>query len=241
MLALLFTAALTQLVKITVGRPRPDVIDRCQPPAGLSDPLYRLTNSTICTQANIAVLRDGFRSFPSGHSSLSFAGLGFLAFYLAGKLHLFGDRGHTGKAWIPLGPFVAAALVAISRTMDHRHHWQDVLAGAILGTVLAYFSYRQYYPSLVAKHSHRPYAPRIKREDTGILPTHNLHTLGESRHGGSYVGYHDPEDAFAGTVPRPDTGYIENVDEQSYRDSVQLGSQVAVSNDTPNTSNSPKL
>ncbi|KAJ8522872.1 hypothetical protein ONZ45_g576 [Pleurotus djamor] len=145
-LGISLTAAITQFTKLTVGRPRPDVISRCQPPPGLTDPEYGLTTSAVCTQVDLAILRDGFRSFPSGHSSLSFAGLGFLSFYLAGKLHLFDKRGHAGKAWIALTPFSAAALVAISRTMDYRHHWQDVLVGSILGTVLAYFSYRQYYP-----------------------------------------------------------------------------------------------
>lgn len=40
--------------------------------------------------------------------------------YLAGKLHLFDKRGHTGKAWIAFTPLVGALLVAISRTMDNR-------------------------------------------------------------------------------------------------------------------------
>jgi hypothetical protein len=71
---------------------------------------------------------------------VSFAGLGFFAFYLAGKLHLFDKRGHTvwflplsfhlataflmsyfqSKAWLAVAPFMGAALVAISRTMDYR-------------------------------------------------------------------------------------------------------------------------
>ncbi|EDR07742.1 uncharacterized protein LACBIDRAFT_298246 [Laccaria bicolor S238N-H82] len=141
-------------------------------------------------------MRDGFRSFPSGHSSLSFAGLGFLSFYLAGKLHLFDKRGHAvrslfpfissgirltyerngtqGKAWLSLTPFAGAALVAISRTMDYRHHWHDVLVGSIIGTVLAYFSYRQYYPSLSSELSHRPYSPRIKDELDANLHRNDL-------------------------------------------------------------------
>ncbi|KAJ3492485.1 hypothetical protein NLJ89_g11224 [Agrocybe chaxingu] len=159
------TGTFTQVVKVTVGRPRPDFIDRCQPPAGLTDPAYGLTSWTVCTQTNPKILRDGFRSFFSGHSSSSFAGLGFLAFYLAGKLHLFDSRGHAGKAWLSLSPFMAAALVGISRAMDNRHHWHDIVVGSAIGTLFAYFSYRQYYPSLSSPVSHFPYAPRIKLDD----------------------------------------------------------------------------
>ena len=75
------------VLKLTVGRPRPgnllpslsstllpifyglDLLDRCRPPAGLSDPPYKLSNWTICTQTDIAIMQDGFRSFPSGHAS----------------------------------------------------------------------------------------------------------------------------------------------------------------------------
>ncbi|KAJ4488041.1 PAP2-domain-containing protein [Lentinula aciculospora] len=181
-LGLALTGSITQFTKITVGRPRPDIIDRCQPIAGSADPTYRLSSAAICTQTDVYIMRDGFRSFPSGHSSMSFAGLAFLAFYLAGKLHLFDRKGHVGKAWISLTPFAGAALVAISRTMDYRHHWQDVVVGSLLGTVMAYFSYRQYFPSLAADMCHQPHAPRIERESAHGLPVHFSRHLSTTSH-----------------------------------------------------------
>jgi len=216
--SLALTGSVTQFVKITVGRPRPDVIDRCQPPQGAVDPAFKLTDWTICTQTDNSILRDGFRSFPSGHSSLSFAGLGFFAFYLAGKMHLFDKRGQTGKAWLALAPFSGAALVAISRTMDYRHHWHDVLVGSILGTVMAYFSYRQYYPSLESEYCHRPYSPRIKREDEEVLPTHSHNTAGPGSYpsrpdGNTSYGHHQAGDEYEleGTVLRPQGASLEEM------------------------------
>lgn len=44
-------------------------------------------------------------------------------------------------------------------------HWQDVLAGSILGLVMANFSYRQYFRSLASKESHLPYDPRTQRPE----------------------------------------------------------------------------
>src|ERR1700731_2929741 len=92
---------------------------------------------------------------------VSFAGLGFLSLYLAGKMHLFDRRGHTYKGFIFAAPWIGAMLVAISRTVDYRHHWQDVTVGAIIGSGLAFFAYRQYYPPLWSDTSAEPYAPRI--------------------------------------------------------------------------------
>ncbi|KAL5529697.1 hypothetical protein ACEPAG_5682 [Sanghuangporus baumii] len=169
LLGLTLTGAITQFTKVTVGRPRPDVISRCQPPPGIENPEYGLVTVGICTQTDVHIIRDGFRSFPSGHSSLSFAGLGFLSFYLAGKMHLFDEKGHTTKAWISLTPLSGAALVAISRTMDYRHHWQDVLVGSLLGLVMSFFAYRQYYPPLGSPRSHRPFSPRIRREGSDAV------------------------------------------------------------------------
>ncbi|KAJ3866580.1 phosphatidic acid phosphatase type 2/haloperoxidase [Lentinula novae-zelandiae] len=202
-LSLAMAGVVTQFTKVTVGRPRPDVIDRCQPPSGTIDPTFGLSTAAICTQTDMSLLKDGFRSFPSGHSSLSFAGLGFLAFYVAGKLHLFDHKGHIGKVWLFLAPFSGAALVAISRTMDYRrkYHWQDVFIGSILGTVMAYFSYRQYYPSLSSELCHQPYSPRIAREPE-VLPLHHRHQHSETSALPPRTSAQD------GTVPRPDPGSL---------------------------------
>ena len=63
----------------------------------------------------------------------SFAGLGFLAWYLSGKIRVFDRRGHVAKLCIIFLPLLMAALVAVSRVDDYWHHWQDVFAGGIIG------------------------------------------------------------------------------------------------------------
>ncbi|ORX92617.1 PAP2-domain-containing protein, partial [Basidiobolus meristosporus CBS 931.73] len=162
-LALMFTDAL----KITVGRHRPDFLSRCQvryedgnPP---QDPPLGLTTTAICTQTDEFIFNDGLKSFPSAHTSLGFAGLGFLSLYLAGKLHLFDGRGHTYKSFLVVLPVVGALLIGISRICDYRHHWSDVFTGAIIGIVTACFSYRQYFPSLGITRCDKPFSPRIPR------------------------------------------------------------------------------
>jgi diacylglycerol diphosphate phosphatase / phosphatidate phosphatase len=54
--------------------------------------------------------------------------------------------------------------------------------------VASYFSYRQYYPDLASRLSHRPYSPRLKRDDGSI----ELVTTGEGE--GSALPVHQPED-----------------------------------------------
>ena len=63
----------------------------------------------------------------------SFAGLGFLSLYFAGKLELFNGRGHVSKLAIVFTPLLAALLVGLSRVDDYWHHWQDVFGGAVIG------------------------------------------------------------------------------------------------------------
>jgi len=132
-------------MKNLVGKPRPDLLDRCQP-RDFAQAAIGLSNITICTQTNQAILTDGFRSFPSGHSSSSFGGLFYLSLFLAGKLHVLDQRGEVWRTVIVLIPTLAASCIAISRIMDARHHPFDVLFGSAMGILVAWGSYRQYFP-----------------------------------------------------------------------------------------------
>jgi len=91
--------------------------------------------------------------------TVSFAGLSFLTLFIAGKVHLWDRVGSGIKAWFTIVPMTGAALVAISRTMDYRHHATDVLAGSLLGIGIAYMSYRQYFPPLNEPTAHLCYPP----------------------------------------------------------------------------------
>ncbi|KAL3824106.1 hypothetical protein ACJIZ3_020135 [Penstemon smallii] len=114
--SVLITGVLTDAIKDAVGRPRPDFFWRCFP--------------------------DG-----KGVSSVgSFAGLGFLAWYLSGKIRVFDHRGHIAKLCIIFVPLLLAALVGVSRVDDYWHHWQDVFAGGLLGITVASFCYLQFFP-----------------------------------------------------------------------------------------------
>ncbi|KAK4634354.1 Lipid phosphate phosphatase 1 [Fulvia fulva] len=88
---------ITQGMKNMFGKPRPNLIAKCQPDlsnigdhvvGGYGQDLsisWTLVDFSICTQPDIAFLDDGFRSFPSGHSSWSWSGLLYLTLYFCSK------------------------------------------------------------------------------------------------------------------------------------------------------------
>ncbi|KAJ1773070.1 hypothetical protein LPJ77_004819 [Coemansia sp. RSA 2523] len=167
------TLMFTNCLKNVLGRPRPNLLARClptRPNHALDDPPQGLSTISICTQTNMAVLDEGFRSFPSGHTSLAFAGLTFLANYLAGKLHVFDRQGHTYKSFAVFMPLLVAATIGATRVADSWHHPTDVFVGAAIGICTATFSYLQYYPMLISPYCDLPHDPR--KQPTPILPLH---------------------------------------------------------------------
>ena len=78
------TALFTNSLKLLIGRPRPDLLSRCNPNlsdipshvlGGIRDQISEgiLVSSTICQQTKHDILKDGFQSFPSGHASCKLA------------------------------------------------------------------------------------------------------------------------------------------------------------------------
>ena len=70
-------------------------------------------------------------SFPSGHASLSFTTMVRVSLELTQILQKWPLH---RLAWTPM---VLAIYIAWSRVTDHWHHPEDIIAGAVLGTVFA--------------------------------------------------------------------------------------------------------
>ncbi|KAJ5223888.1 hypothetical protein N7468_008430 [Penicillium chermesinum] len=155
LVSLMLTTFVTDIIKNAVGRPRPDLLSRCKPARGT--PNDQLVSWTVCTETRLHILQEGWRSFPSGHSSFSFGGMGYLCFFLCGQMHVFRPRTDLGRCLLAFCPLMCASLVAISRLDDYRHDVWDVTCGATLGLAVAWFSYRRYYPQLRSVNCDVPY------------------------------------------------------------------------------------
>ena len=115
---LALSSFITDVIKNAVGRPRPDLISRCKPAPGTPENV--LVTIDVCTESDHHTLHDGWRSFPSGHSNMAFAGLGYLTLFFCGQLHIFRPRTDLGKALLAFSPLLGAAMIAISRCEDYR-------------------------------------------------------------------------------------------------------------------------
>jgi membrane-associated phospholipid phosphatase len=119
---LALTAASTELLKYSLGRPRPDYDDRMRLFAQTGDEKLR---------------RDARLSLPSGHSSAAFA----LALHSGLWVHRAACRRGWGSPAIAAGyalPLVIATAIGWTRIDDHRHNPSDVATGALLGLGVSY-------------------------------------------------------------------------------------------------------
>lgn len=130
------TGFVVVVLKNWIGRPRPDFIGRCQPDVQRLVKGQIMYDISICKGDKDTIL-EGLRSNPSGHSALSFAGLNFVTVWL---LNQFNESGNLEiwKILLLVLPDALATFVAISRTQDYRHHYNDVIIGGAIGLAISY-------------------------------------------------------------------------------------------------------
>lgn len=157
------TGFITDILKMWISRPRPDFIARCIPLP--NTPFDVFVNVDSCTQTNHFLLNDGFKSCPSGHSSLSMSGCVFLCLWLNGQYKLY-DRSKPIYAQLLSWSYILVAFfVGISRSLDYRHHVEDILFGLLIGAITAYVIYFKYFPGLNDEDSNLP-----RENKQSILP-----------------------------------------------------------------------
>ncbi|KAJ4295063.1 hypothetical protein N0V90_007071 [Kalmusia sp. IMI 367209] len=182
-LSLTLSLILTQTMKNMFGKHRPDFLSRCNPDIGaINDFLVggftseslegtsQLVRWEICMSKNgsgvgKSEFMDGFRSFPSGHCTVAFAGLTYLSLFLAAKFSMTipflpsasRDRqralNHRKEAAAPplyllvtvLIPIGTAIYIASTRFTDYKHAGFDVLFGSLEGLIAAWFAFRMYH------------------------------------------------------------------------------------------------
>lgn len=136
-----------------MGKLRPDFLSRCD-----FDPI-----TLKCKSSNERLILEGRRSFPSGHASTTFGGMVFVTLFLAGQFQTFNGSSHIYKLIILLLPILTAILVSISRIVDHRHHWEDVFCGGLIGLFAAICSYFYLFPSIFSEKCDGPRTVRFDK------------------------------------------------------------------------------
>jgi len=154
---IVFTLLIVEIVKLGVGELRPDFLSRCQPVGA----------PPVCT-GDEATIREGRKSFPSGHSAISFCCMMYLSLVFMYEFQVFtslawrGSRSlddeqcliisppahHdyiTGRLLLVLCPLLLASVVAMSRVSDNWHHPHDIFWGGIIGALVAVAVVRAHY------------------------------------------------------------------------------------------------
>ncbi|XP_015180219.1 PREDICTED: lipid phosphate phosphohydrolase 1-like isoform X2 [Polistes dominula] len=123
------------VMKIVIGEPRPHFFHTCQPLEARN-----CTNEYIetytCTNMEDSnwFIADSSKSFPSSHSSLSVYTSIFIVCYLQQRMT---DKTLLMKPWLQFLVSMWTVLCSLSRIADNRHHWWDVLAGLVIGSIMS--------------------------------------------------------------------------------------------------------
>lgn len=143
--AITVTQLSTSVMKASFARLRPDFRDRyafasCQ---GLAARSSTVDCDAVAAEGFLLPedeYLEGYRSFPSGHASASFAFATYLSLWLGSEFVWAEDATDVEAALGSLGIgalYSAALYTAATRFSDNRHHLEDIVVGAGLGTGIA--------------------------------------------------------------------------------------------------------
>ncbi|KPI45869.1 PA-phosphatase related-family protein [Cyphellophora attinorum] len=195
------TLFLTSGLKCLVGKPRPNFLAICDADVDrlsefvvggsgsrIESDAPALVTYEICRQSDLDLLNDAFFAFPSGHSSMSWAGLLYLSLWLsmrfsvaipylghhmplvrkstegADLVSFYHARKAAPPLWmvaIVLVPIGVALFICASRYADFHHAGIDIFAGSVIGIVCGYSSFRLYHLPIRRGHG-LAWAPRQK-------------------------------------------------------------------------------
>lgn len=137
---LIVTMIFTDVIKIMVGRLRPNFLEICRPNLTMclsGDSRNQMFDDEICTSKDPKAVREGKLSFPSMHAAMT----AFSAIYLAIYLH-HTIRAHSVRVMRPFASLafvMLSILCCLSRYGLNESHWEDVAFGFLLGAVLAIY------------------------------------------------------------------------------------------------------
>ncbi|KAL3855315.1 hypothetical protein ACJMK2_014531 [Sinanodonta woodiana] len=168
------TMVLGEIGKLVVGRLRPHFFDVCKPDYSKLEcvrnniSVYVDVGDQYCTGTDVALMIDARKSFPSNHASAVFFGFTYFIIYL--QVRFIWTRVHLFRPLLQALFMGVALYIGLSRVMDYKHHWSDVLGGAVLGIIVAVLIVR--FVSIVP--CYRNGSDRqnnIKCTDVNIRPT----------------------------------------------------------------------
>lgn len=124
----------TDIGKYSIGRLRPHFLSVCKPDTAQYDCTSGYITADVCT-GDQSLIREARLSFPSGHASFSSYSMIFAILYVQARLQWRSVL--LLRPLVQLVLFYMAFYTCLSRVSDYKHHWSDVLAGAIIGFLTA--------------------------------------------------------------------------------------------------------
>ncbi|PAV77832.1 hypothetical protein WR25_19968 isoform C [Diploscapter pachys] len=140
LLGALFNQWIIDITKYTIGRQRPHFMEVCKPTVGYDSCLTpdKYITEFECQGTQQRLVKESMLSFYSGHSAFSFYAAWFTVLYLQARLF----RPLVSRLFLPFIQFIllaGATYISLTRISDYKHHWSDVLVGAIMGTLIGNF------------------------------------------------------------------------------------------------------